>query len=103
VSIAEHCPTPRKFSRGVLHYTCQVVYTVDHRHRAGEQETGDKIMTINTQTVENLKAAGHYFAAGALAFSLRLPMDYGCHFGMRNERASAILNFNAGWKSAQQH
>lgn len=58
---------------------------------------------MDVQTVEKMKSEGLYFAAGALAFSLRLPMDYGCHYGMRSDRAAAILSFNAGWKAAQQH
>lgn len=55
---------------------------------------------INFQTVEALKAEGHYFAAGALAKSLRFPDNYGCHVGMRSTRDAAIAAFKAGYAAA---
>lgn len=58
------------------------------------------MQTINRQTVETLKANGFYFAAGALAASLKLQCYYGCHFGMRSELQFAKAEFERGFKSA---
>jgi len=41
-------------------------------------------MTTAAQQVENLKAEGKFFRAGALAYRLGLPRYYGCHVGMRS-------------------
>lgn len=59
-------------------------------------------MTINNQTVHALKASGHYFAAGALAASLGMDNNYGCHFGMRSDRDNAIEQYKAGHTALQR-
>lgn len=56
---------------------------------------------VNYQTVETLKAAGHYFAAGAVARSLGSPKNYGCHYGMRSELDHARSEYNRGWDAAK--
>lgn len=56
---------------------------------------------MQPQTVDSLKAAGHYFEAGALAHAMRRDDNYGCHFGMQSSRALAIHQFKQGWKAAE--
>lgn len=58
------------------------------------------MQTISTQTVESLKSAGMYFAAGALSRSLGHGKAYGCHYGMRSEIDHARAQFNAGYDAA---
>ena len=53
------------------------------------------------QIVDRLKSAGHYFAAGALAFECGYGREYGCHFGMRSERSSAVEAFQCGYDAAK--
>lgn len=50
-------------------------------------------------TINDLKVAGHYFAAGALARSLGHDHNYGCHFGMRSDRDFARSEFQRGWEA----
>lgn len=57
-------------------------------------------MTITARTVEDLKAAGHYFAAGALAKSLGHRPSYGCHVGMRSTLDLAREEFARGYQLA---
>jgi hypothetical protein len=59
-------------------------------------------MRVTVQTVEALKAEGHYFAAGALAFRLRAGRNYGCHMGMRSTLDMAKEEFNQGYDAAQR-
>lgn len=57
---------------------------------------------ISAETIESLKAAGHYVAAGALAASLGRDRDsYGCHFGMRSDLARAKRLFREGWNVSE--
>lgn len=51
--------------------------------------------------VDELKSGGHYFAAGALAFSCGYGRDYGQHFGMRSTRYYAISDFQRGYDAAK--
>lgn len=55
-----------------------------------------------SNTLHVLKSEGHYFAAGALAFSIGHDRSYGCHFGMRSTRDAAIEAFNRGYDAARQ-
>ena len=55
---------------------------------------------VNHQTVEALKAAGHYFAAGALAASIGSGDNYGCHFGMKSMLDHARSEFKRGYSLA---
>lgn len=57
-------------------------------------------MTITAHNVNDLKSAGHYVAAGALARSLGHPRQYGCHFGIRSDLDRARDAFNRGWDAA---
>lgn len=57
-------------------------------------------MTITNRTVDDLKAAGHYFAAGALAASLGQDANYGCHLGMRSTLDFAREEFKRGHRLA---
>lgn len=41
-------------------------------------------MPISPSVIDDLKASGSYFAAGALARDLGRDRNYGCHFGMRS-------------------
>lgn len=54
-------------------------------------------MTITAPTVEALKIAGYFFAAGALARSMGHSRAYGCHIGMRSTRDSDANEFYRGW------
>lgn len=54
----------------------------------------------NTTTLSNLKAAGRYAEAGALAYTLDVGRDYGCHFGMRSTRLHAVREFERGYDEA---
>lgn len=55
---------------------------------------------VTFHTVEALKAAGHYFAAGALAASLGQSDNYGCHLGMRSTLDHARDEFKRGYRLA---
>lgn len=57
-------------------------------------------MDITAQTIEQLKAAGHYFAAGALAASLNQSRNYGCHYGMKSHVEIARREFHRGFDAA---
>lgn len=57
-------------------------------------------MTVNLRTIDELKIAGHFFAAGALAFEMKQQRNYGCHFGMRSTRDADRDAFNLGWDAA---
>jgi hypothetical protein len=55
---------------------------------------------MNTNTdINELKANGEYFAAGALAARQGRPDYYGCHFGMRQSLEFARSEFSKGWHS----
>lgn len=59
-------------------------------------------MTISSKTIDDLKSAGLYFVAGALASNLGLNREsYGCHFGMRSELEFAKSEFVKGWNAAE--
>lgn len=49
------------------------------------------------KTVDDLKARGHYFAAGVVARALGHGDSYGCHFGMRSDLEHARAEFKRGW------
>ena len=57
-------------------------------------------MKLSPQIIEDLKSAGHYFAAGAVAKALGGGRFYGCHFGMRSTRDAAIAEFYRGFDAA---
>ena len=56
-------------------------------------------MTLN-QIYNELKNAGLYFAAGAMACEMGEPNLYGCHIGMRSTLDYAKAQFSAGWNAA---
>jgi len=58
-------------------------------------------MTSQMQ-VDNLKASCQYFAAGALAYALGKPRQYGQHFGMKSSRDLAMRTFFDGYDAASQ-
>lgn len=60
------------------------------------------MQTINTQTIEALKSAGHYFAAGALCRALGLS-GYGCHYGLRSELEKARTEFYNGYNAVERN
>lgn len=55
-----------------------------------------------TRTVEDLKAEGLYFTAGALLFQLGHPRGYGCHYGMRSDLEISRDEFYRGYDSAER-
>ena len=59
------------------------------------------MQTVNVQTIESLKVAGHYFTAGALAAELGTAPHYGCHTGMRSSLDYARRQFAAGYAAAK--
>lgn len=52
---------------------------------------------LSPRMIEELKEAGHYFAAGVVAKALGGARFYGCHTGMRSTRDYAIAEFNRGY------
>jgi hypothetical protein len=50
-----------------------------------------------TNQIDTLKSEGQYFEAGKLARQLGEARYYGCHFGLRSERARAVAEFEAGY------
>lgn len=54
-------------------------------------------ITFTARHVEEMKADGHMHAAGALARSLGMSRNYGCHYGMRSTRDRDAAQFIAGW------
>lgn len=60
-------------------------------------------MGTSPQMIEDLKAAGHYFAAGAVAQSLGGAAFYGCHYGMRSTREQAKEDFYRGFAAAMSY
>lgn len=52
---------------------------------------------INDRTVEELKIAEHFFAAGALAASMGFSRYYGCHIGMRSTLERSRETFYRGY------
>jgi hypothetical protein len=57
---------------------------------------------MNTNTdINELKANGEFFAAGALAARQGRPDYYGCHFGARQSLEFARSEFSEGWHSVQ--
>lgn len=58
-------------------------------------------MQVTSRTIDDLKSAGHMFAAGALAHALGLQeQSYGCHFGMRSTIERDKTAYRAGWLAA---
>lgn len=57
-------------------------------------------MNITTRTVDDLKEANHFFAAGALAWQLGHGRAYGCHFGMRSTVERDRAEFFRGYDAA---
>ncbi len=53
-----------------------------------------------TRTVEDFKAEGLFFTAGALAFQIGLPRSYGCHYGMRSTKDADAAEFYRGYDAA---
>lgn len=47
--------------------------------------------------VERLKVKGDYYGAGVLARLTKQPRYYGCHYGMRSNRAWAMTRFYEGY------
>ena len=58
-------------------------------------------MEITSQTAEDVRIAGHYFAAGALAASLGKDRYYGCHVGMRSTLEASREAFFRGYDAAK--
>jgi hypothetical protein len=54
-------------------------------------------MTYTARNIEDLKADGLYFDAGKLARQLGHDRSYGCHYGLKSDRARAIAEFEAGF------
>lgn len=54
-------------------------------------------MEITTRTAEDIRIAGHFFAAGALAAALGKDRYYGCHFGMRSTLEASKEAFFRGY------
>lgn len=52
-------------------------------------------------TVDKLKEARQYRAAGRLAFEQGRPRSYGPHFGLRSGRLGAVAAFLAGYDEAR--
>jgi hypothetical protein len=55
---------------------------------------------MSPQVIEQLKAAGHYFAAGAVAQQIGGGRFYGCHLGMRSTKDASQAEFFAGFDAA---
>ena len=55
---------------------------------------------VTARMVEDLKSQDMFFAAGALQNQLGHALAYGCHYGMRSTRDSAVAEFRAGWLAA---
>ncbi len=53
--------------------------------------------TPSIRTVDELKIAGHMFAAGALSRQLGLNRNYGCHLGMRSTLERDRAEFHRGF------
>ncbi len=53
-----------------------------------------------SRTVDDLKAEGLFFTAGAMTFQLGLGRSYGCHFGMRSTIEADRAEFFAGYDAA---
>lgn len=58
-------------------------------------------MNVTYRTAEDIRIAGHYFAAGALAASLGKERYYGCHVGMRSTREASMEAFFRGYDAAK--
>jgi len=56
----------------------------------------------NINTVEDFKAEGLYFAAGALRFQKGYDRNYGCHYGMRADLEESRAEFYRGYDAAEQ-
>lgn len=55
--------------------------------------------TFSNGQIDELKSEGRYFEAGIAARQAGEGCHYGCHFGMRSERARAIAEFEAGYNA----
>lgn len=62
----------------------------------GHKSRRHNMQNIDIRTIDGLKAAGHCFAAGALARTLGQPRSYGCHFGMRSDLNRDRESFEMG-------
>jgi hypothetical protein len=56
----------------------------------------------NLRTVEDFKAEGLYFAAGALLFQKGYARSYGCHYGLRADLEESRAEFYRGYDAAEQ-
>ena len=52
-----------------------------------------------TDLINTLKSEGRYFEAGVAARQEGRECYYGCHFGMRSTRDSAIAEFTSGYNA----
>lgn len=62
----------------------------------------EEAQPVRTSTVEDLKSAGMYFAAGALLFQLGYPRSYGCHYGFRSDLELSREEFYRGYDAAEK-
>lgn len=51
--------------------------------------------------IEDLKAEGLFFAAGAFASQIKNPRAYGCHYGLRRDIDAARAEFYRGFDAAE--
>jgi hypothetical protein len=56
----------------------------------------------NQRTVEDFKAEGLYFTAGALLFQKGYARSYGSHYGLREELNDNRAEFYRGYDAAEQ-
>lgn len=62
-----------------------------------------EVLTVTSpQMIEDLKASGHYFAAGAVAKQIGGMRYYGCHYGMRSTKERDMAEFFAGYDAAPE-
>lgn len=52
---------------------------------------------------EQLKSEGKYIEAGANAWAAKEGRAYGCHYGMRSDRAFAMNEFYRGYDEADEN
>jgi hypothetical protein len=57
-------------------------------------------MTFNSRTIDDLKAEGLFFTAGALTFQKGYGRSYGPHFGLRSTIEADRAEFFAGYDAA---
>lgn len=59
-------------------------------------------MPFTTRTIDDLKAEGLFFTAGALTFQKGYGRSYGCHFGLRSTIDANRAEFFAGYDAAER-